>query len=124
MLNTDICLYYDVEEEDGANGDCCTRTDAFRPNGTNRCPSFSNQECARIDPNSDHPRAEAAAAVNRYLGGNSVNDNQAPFYDAFALAWFKGEMTGRGLECYVSSCLDFADNLLPIVKCSHDERFR
>ena len=115
MLNTDICLLYDVE--DGANRNCCTRTDAFRPDGTSRCPSFPNRECATIDPNSNHPRAEAAAAVRRYLGGMTVNDNQQPFYDAFSQAWFKGEEFGWVLEPFVLI------SLTSLFVNSHDERF-
>jgi len=89
MLNTDICLFYDVE---ASSGPCCTRTDAFDPSGRSRCLSDADNQCPTID--SSHPRWQAARAVRRYLGGSTQNDSNQAFYQAFKLAWFKATLNG------------------------------
>lgn len=77
MLNTDICLFYDIPEETDPN--CCTNT-----NGNCRDNSVQNRQC----PTAETVRPEAFEAFNDFLGGNNLNNgNQEPFYQAYATAW-------------------------------------
>ena len=90
MLNTDICLLYDIDSK----SQCCTRTNLFKGNGNNRCETnfLSNNEC--LSYQNGHDRFPAAQAVKKYLGGSGPNNNNAPFYDAFSIAWFKATTNG------------------------------
>lgn len=85
-----VCLLFDIDDKK----QCCSRTNLFKSNGRNRCEvsSLENKECSRINRN--HPRFEASKAVKTFLGGSGPNDNNAPFYDAFAVAWFKATTNG------------------------------
>ncbi len=79
MLNTDICLFYDIPE--GNNQDCCTDT-----TGNCRDNTVQNSQC----PTAENVRPEAFAAFNEFLGGpitNLNNNNNEPFYAAFLTAW-------------------------------------
>jgi len=71
MLNTDICLYYDIP--DGDDQTCCTDT-------TGNCRNIDEQ-C----PLADTTRPESFEAFDRFLGDNA-NDNE-PFYEAYSAAW-------------------------------------
>lgn len=90
MLNTDMCLLFDIDNDKS----CCSRTSMLKPNGQNRCEINENRECQMISQG--HPRIEAARAVKKYLGGSGPNSNNAPFYNAFTIAWFKA--TTNGME--------------------------
>ena len=88
MLNTDMCLLFDIDQENN----CCSRTSMFKRNGKNRCDIDEERECQMYS--SDNPRIEAATAVKKFLGGSGPNSNNAPFYDAFTIAWFKSTTNG------------------------------
>ncbi|KAL3788690.1 hypothetical protein HJC23_001889 [Cyclotella cryptica] len=88
MLNTDMCLLFDID----TNKQCCSRTSMFKPNGQNRCESNEDVECPMYSR--DNPRIEAAKAVKNFLGGSAPNSNNAPFYNAFTIAWFKATTNG------------------------------
>ena len=75
MLNTDMCLFYDLEQA----FPCCSRIDQLRLDGTNRCNGFENTEC--LEYATCHSRKEAAIAVDEFArgGGNGFNnDNNEP----------------------------------------------
>lgn len=90
MLNTDMCLLFDIDNDK----QCCSRTNMFKRNGQNRCEVNENNACNEYSR--DSPRIEAVKAVKRYLGGSGPNSNNAPFYNAFTIAWFKA--TTNGME--------------------------
>ena len=86
MLNTDICLFFDIPE--GNEQNCCTDT-----NNNCRDASIQNNQCATAE----NVRPEAFAAFNEFLGGQNLNNgNQEPFYVAFAEAWTKATQLGHG----------------------------
>lgn len=89
MLNTDICLVYDID----SSKQCCSNTGLFAPNGRSRCGSNANRQCRRYSQNNS--RIQATQAVVSYLGGSSPNSNNTPFYRAFALAWYKATTNGQ-----------------------------
>ena len=97
MLNTDMCLFFDI----ATTFPCCTDTSLSRNDGTNQCDRggqvLRNTPCATYAAGS--PRAEAASAVElfagRRAGGGFDNDN-TPFFNAFASAW--GKATTNGLS--------------------------
>ena len=100
MLNTDICLFYNVEE---MTEPCCTRIDIFDGSGNSRCERFEDTACEEYPAN--HERAEAAAAVRNYLGGSTRNDNNEHFYQAFKIAWYKAVMNGMdNLKPLMDTC--------------------
>ncbi|KAL7547009.1 hypothetical protein ACHAWF_010331 [Thalassiosira exigua] len=108
MLNTDMCLFYEFESPESAFP-CCSRTDLNGANG-NPCDRFgldlSNTACNTIGATSE--RADAAAAIELFAGrrtnGGFNNDNQ-PFYDAFASAWSVATSNGWSeLQPLASSC--------------------
>lgn len=77
MLNTDICLLFDIPN--GNNQNCCTNT-----NTDCRDPSIQNNQCQVAD----NVRPQAVAAFREFLGGgNPNNDNQEPFFSAFTTSW-------------------------------------
>lgn len=78
MLNTDVCLAYNIES--GAR--CCTTG------------NFQCSQCPRYSSNSSRKAAERA--VLKMLGGLPGNTNNAPFYNAFEVAWNK--MTSAGQD--------------------------
>merc|ERR1712156_130639 len=71
MLNTDICLSFDIP--DGNNQNCCTDT-------TGNCRGFNNQcnTAANVRP-------DAFNAFEEFK--NFGNNNNEPFYEAFSIAW-------------------------------------
>ena len=85
MLNTDLCLAFDVS---GVlrNQHCCTRTD--------RCGSFlaARRQCPLYSNSS--PNKPAEEAVQEMLGGAYGNSNNEPFYRAFEEAWAKATSVG------------------------------
>jgi len=85
MLNTDLCLVFDVS---GVlrNQHCCTRTD--------QCGSFlaARRQCPLYSSGSENKPAEAA--VQEMLGGAYGNNNNEPFYRAFEEAWAKATEVG------------------------------
>jgi hypothetical protein len=93
MLNTDICLVYDIESEsdDAAGGasPCCTRTDMFKTNGESHCQTMENEQCPAYD--ASNPRIEASGAVSDMLDG----EDNTNFYEAFRAAWFKATTNGH-----------------------------
>ena len=100
MMNTDLCLFYDVDSHD-----CCTRTDLRTSDGRSRCESHQNKQCPMIDRN--HKRWPAAQTVVAALGGRTQNTNNEPFYQCFERAWFRATMNGHKiLKPIVDKCLD------------------
>ena len=95
MLNTDICLVYDIDSLMRSRTKCCTRTDQTFDNGENQCVDRDAQ--ARRCPmySSSNPRRAMTDAVQEMLGGSFPNNNQQPFYDAFAEAWEKATTVGQ-----------------------------
>jgi hypothetical protein len=76
MLNTDICLAYDIDDEiNGSSPRCTTGVTQNVP----KCPMYG----------SDSTRRPALNAVHKF--GDAVSDD--PFYEAFSLAWNKA--TGK-----------------------------
>lgn len=79
MLNTDICLYFDIPE--GNNQNCCTDTSG----GGNNCRGVNN-ECQLA--NIVRPDAFQAFEEFVFAGGNNIGtNNNEPFYAAFSTAW-------------------------------------
>ena len=104
MLNTDLCLVHDI---DGGNSlPCCTSTGRTYPDtGQDAC--VDDEAARRRCPmyGRSHSRFEATEAVGDMLGGAYPNDNNAPFYAAFAEAWRKATAVGReGLSPLAESC--------------------
>lgn len=99
MLNTDICLVYDIDE----SVDCCTRTDQFFPDGGTECltDELASRQCPFYSQSSS--RIEAVDAVEEMLGGELPNSNNDPFYNAYTEAWVKATENGW-------------DNLLPLAE--------
>ncbi|KAL7430594.1 hypothetical protein ACHAXH_004714 [Discostella pseudostelligera] len=96
MLNTDICLVYNLEQ----SFPCCTRTDLFDGNGQPHCNTNWDTQCSMYEDGNS--RKEATDAVANYLDGGDDNTN---FYEAFRLAWFKATTNGLAdLQQIVESC--------------------
>ena len=98
MLNTDVCLIYDIDENVDSDINCCTTYDGRTPctggqGPLRRCPKYSQFE----------PRRSARQAVIEYGGG----DDNSRFYSAFAQAWVKATTLGQTnlapLELYCDS---------------------
>lgn len=67
MLNTDLCLVYDIER---MGNDCCTRE--------GECGSYRGRQCPIYDVN--NKRREAADAVISFIGDSmDDNDNMVSF---------------------------------------------
>ncbi|KAL7539626.1 hypothetical protein ACHAXR_009456 [Thalassiosira sp. AJA248-18] len=99
MLNTDICLIWDVEESES----CCTRTDLFKSDGESHCQMDEDRQCDVYDM--DHSRWEASEAIKEYLGDPSVEDDDGHFYEAFRVAWLKATVNGmHNLHPLQESC--------------------
>ena len=91
MLNTDMCLLFDIEQ----SFPCCTRTDRNNTNGVNPCQELNETECVAYDDS--NPRKAAADAVELFAtgGGRSIsNTDNEPFYEAFEAAWVKATTNG------------------------------
>ncbi|KAL7535842.1 hypothetical protein ACHAXR_009140 [Thalassiosira sp. AJA248-18] len=105
MLNTDICLVFDIDSLMRSRTKCCTRTNQFYDNGQNQCVDreASRRRCPMYSSN--NPRREMADAVQEMLGGSYPNTNNQPFYDAFAEAWEKATTLGQtNLSTLDESC--------------------
>ncbi len=65
MLNTDVCLMYDIDENVDSGTNCCTN-----PDGENTCidQAASRRRCPRFKEGD--PRSAARAAVKEYGGGD------------------------------------------------------
>lgn len=79
MLNTDICLYFDIP--DGNQQNCCTRESNRDCGGLPQCPSATSV------------RPDTVAAVNSFRSG-ARNDNENFFY-AFSKAWVAATENGH-----------------------------
>lgn len=92
MLNTDMCLAFDIEDTINDEVPCCTKT---------------NRKC--LDPDSRKTkcpvasRLESLEAVEEMLGMSNPHDVNMPFYESFAEAWRKATTVGK-------------DNLSPLVQ--------
>lgn len=95
MLNTDICLVYDIEDYMDDEDKCCTRTDQTYANGENKCVDreAARERCPMYSAN--NPRFAMRQAVGNMLGGSPPNANNAPFYAAFETAWEKATRVGQ-----------------------------
>ena len=80
MLNTDICLRFDIPDGDSQN--CCTNTDQPRD-----CRDANLPQC----PSSETVRPEAFSAFETFR--NSGRRNRS-FYEAFSTAWEKATENG------------------------------
>lgn len=98
MLNTDMCLVFDINEYVERNIPCCTGQDqCFDVEAVmGRCPMYASLS----------QRSSATEAVREMLGGSLISKNNAPFYNAFAKAWGKATTLGmdEGLSSLVNSC--------------------
>ena len=105
MLNTDICLVWDVEDHFDR---CCTRTDLFDSDGISHCQEAADNQCGLYPPN--HPRMGAVDAVMEFLGDGDDNDDNTHFYEAFKIAWLKATVNGQhDLHPLRESCSTEAD---------------
>jgi len=91
MLNTDICLVYDIDENVGTGPPCCTIVDRTFPDGENQCieQEAASRRCSRYSQND--PRRAARNAVIEY---GHCDDNSC-FYSAFREAWTKATNLGH-----------------------------
>lgn len=84
---------------------CCSRTNRWLGE-SNRCDweeTFSDNKCTRYA--TDDTRMEAVKSVVEFLGGGFPNENNDPFYKAFASAWFKATTNGQDrLKAIRSEC--------------------
>merc|ERR1719517_101408 len=91
MLNTDLCLAYDVSgllQEPPQP--CCTW-----PGNGPQCPMYPFH----------HPYRPALDATQEMLGGGFDNGNNRPFYEAFKAAWEKATTAGHvNLRPLTDSC--------------------
>ena len=88
MLNTDICLVFDIED----NLQCCTKTDEFFLNGQSKCIDNTLNQCPLYPKG--NPRWAATEAVVEYIGGTKGSKNNEYFYSAFSKAWEKATTNG------------------------------
>lgn len=103
MLNTDMCLVFDIDDIDERK--CCSRTGWDYPDGTDRC--IDNEAARRRCPmyEQTHSRWESVEAVGEMLGGAYPNTNNQPFYNAFTEAWRKATTVGQtNLSPLLESC--------------------
>lgn len=93
MLNTDICLRFDI---DGNDSNCCTNNANGRICRTlPRCPSSAGV------------RPEAFNAFEEFRGRGNNNNNNGPFYEAFSEAWQKATENGydgNSLHALTDTC--------------------
>jgi hypothetical protein len=76
MLNTDICLRYDIDD----GSPCCTNTDQ-------NCRREQNNQCS----DSSQVRPEAFNAVNNF----ARPDGNTAFFEAYSSAWVKATENGH-----------------------------
>jgi len=99
MLNTDMCLVFDIEETVDRQIPCCTRTNTNecvdREAARRRCPMYRQFD----------RRREFSNTVRDMLGGNLYNNDNSDFYDAFARSWEKATTVGQSnLNHLVDEC--------------------
>jgi len=88
MLNTDICLVYDIEDKIHGGVQCCTKTNGECRNQESKkhkCPMYSRM----------NSRFEAMEAAEEMLGGSHPHNTNIPFYNAFEEAWRKATTVGQ-----------------------------
>jgi len=120
MLNTDLCLAFDIDvtRSDNAVFPCCTRNDLIGNNGNqceNRVDGFdttglTNHACNPYLP--DDPRIEAANAVNLFSdprtrrdGSQGFSNDNTAFFEAFREAWGIATTNGlSGLQPLTQTC--------------------
>ncbi|KAL3777799.1 hypothetical protein HJC23_003572 [Cyclotella cryptica] len=90
MLNTDICLVFNIDN----NILCCTKTDDVFQNGQSKCMdiNLAREQCPLYSK--QDRRWAATEAVVEYIGGSRGSKNNEPFYNAFAVAWEKATTNG------------------------------
>ncbi|KAL7480887.1 hypothetical protein ACHAW6_008801 [Cyclotella cf. meneghiniana] len=90
MLNTDICLVFNIDN----NILCCTKTDDVFQNGQSKCMdvNLARLQCPLYSK--QDRRWAATEAVVEYIGGSRGSRNNEPFYNAFAAAWAKATTNG------------------------------
>ena len=98
MLNTDICLVYDIDDQiNGQSPPCCTSTSV----NDNECPIVNMNErdvCPMYTENSS--RRPAYESVMNFYNGNDAN-----FYIAFSTAWEMATTVGHdNLQSLSESC--------------------
>jgi hypothetical protein len=99
MLNTDICLVFNL---DGSNN-CCTKTDEIFQNGQSKCIDPSLNQCPLYSK--QDRRWEATKAVVDYVGGTKGSKDNGPFYSAFTEAWRKATTNGwNNLQQLAEDC--------------------
>lgn len=108
MLNTDMCLFFDVE----TTFPCCSNVNVLRGDGSNACDRnngdiLSGTPCGTYEIGSG--REEAANAVELFAQrretGGFRNDN-SHFFTAFEHAWSMATNNGwLGLEPLALSCV-------------------
>lgn len=87
MLNTDMCLVFDIEENLDRNIPCCSKASGCEDNEASRkrCPMYAQ-----------HDRMQRASdVVHDMLGGSISSKNNDPFYTAFSRAWEKATTVGQ-----------------------------
>jgi len=106
MLNTDICLRYDIDD----GSPCCTNTDQ-------NCRREPDNQC----PDSSQVRPEAFEAVNNFGG-----DTNTAFFEAFTSAWVRATENGHdSLKELANTCVETqAPTQSPIGSCSDLATFK
>ncbi|KAL7518087.1 hypothetical protein ACHAWX_002943 [Stephanocyclus meneghinianus] len=103
MLKTDLCFWVDTDN----HYPCCMRTNMWMDD-QNWCDweeTLSDSKCTRYD--NDSPHMEAVESVVEFLGGRRPSENNDPFYQSFAAAWFKATTNGHGsLKALRRRCSD------------------
>lgn len=95
MLNTDMCLLFDIDQHVRRDIPCCTRTNSYYPDGQNECVDWEAARTRCPMYSRSDSRREATEAVRDMLGGAISSRNNGPFYDAFAKAWRKATTVGQ-----------------------------
>ena len=108
MLNTDMCLLFDL---DSANSvfPCCSRTDLINGNGGNQCDRrnnvLSNSLCGRRPDDNEAAAAMVSFASPRDDDPDRFDNNNGPFFSAFTKAWEAATTNGwDNLQELASSC--------------------
>mmetsp|Transcript_27325 Transcript_27325/g.39135 ORF Transcript_27325/g.39135 Transcript_27325/m.39135 type:complete len:552 (-) Transcript_27325:996-2651(-) len=103
MLNTDMCLLFDIE----TTFPCCSRTDLTQNDGTNQCDRGNNNlagiECGRT---SNQETEDAMILFSGQRDGGGFTNDNGPFFSAFSLAWQKATTNGweDDLHDFALSC--------------------
>jgi len=95
MLNTDMCLVFDIDQNIDRSVPCCTRTEFKYPDGSSRCVNGDAARSRCPMYSRTNPRRQATEAVRDMLGGSISSNNNGPFYIAFARAWRKATTVGQ-----------------------------